>query len=464
MFLFCLCVLGIGLIQPVSIPVYADDTGDLEIVKEAENKEKEENKENKKNEEQKKKDNALKPYTDKVKKAQDKYNKDKTPQNKKALDNAKANLEKAEKDLNSEGFHAMTEDYRESHFGDFAKNLFSISIPLGSKNFDFTDLETSFENFIFLKEIQTWNIGGVSLWSVFKNLFSISIPLGSKNFDFTDLETSFENFIFLKEIQTWNIGGVSLWSVFKNGIYTVISSVATTLCFMFLILSIIKDCLAFDRFNWKTALGSILKAIIVVIIIQNAWRILFLVGNAFDGLVNESINKIVQTTDNVGTLRMGVIMKNVIVYFRYAEWVNIPLIKDLLQVIMELLAFIASFIIAVIYYQLLIQVATKVFQRLFKILFGMSIAPIPMAMTLTEGVNGNGIIRYIAWFSGTFLEGLIMLVAIKLYLILWTGVLAGLGTDPIQAILIVLVGVIFLNGLMNVIIEAGQQIIQQFIR
>lgn len=417
MFLFCLCVLGIGLIQPVSIPVYADDTGDLEIVKEAENKEKEENKENKKNEEQKKKDNALKPYTDKVKKAQDKYNKDKTPQNKKALDNAKANLEKAEKDLNSEGFHAMTEDYRESHFGDFAKNLFSISIPLGSKNFDFTDLETSFENFIFLKEIQTWNIGGVSLWSVF-----------------------------------------------KNGIYTVISSVATTLCFMFLILSIIKDCLAFDRFNWKTALGSILKAIIVVIIIQNAWRILFLVGNAFDGLVNESINKIAQTTDNVGTLRMGVIMKNVIVYFRYAEWVNIPLIKDLLQVIMELLAFIASFIIAVIYYQLLIQVATKVFQRLFKILFGMSIAPIPMAMTLTEGVNGNGIIRYIAWFSGTFLEGLIMLVAIKLYLILWTGVLAGLGTDPIQAILIVLVGVIFLNGLMNVIIEAGQQIIQQFIR
>lgn len=418
MFLFCLCVLGIGLLQPASIPVYADDTGDLEIVKDAENKEEEEeNKKNKENEEQKKKDKALKYYTDKVKEAQVKYNKDKTPQNKKALDNAKANLEKAKKDLNSEGFHAMTEDYRESHFGDFAKNLFSISISLGSKNFDFTDLETSFENFIFLKEIQTWNIGGVSLWSVF-----------------------------------------------KNGIYTVISSVATTLCFMFLILSIIKDCLAFDRFNWKTALGSILKAIIVVVIIQNAWRILFLIGNAFDGLVNESINKIVQTTDNVGTLQMGVIMKNVIVYFRYADWVNIPLIKDLLQVIMELLAFIASFIIAVIYYQLLIQVATKVFQRLFKILFGMSIAPIPMAMTLTEGVNGNGIIRYIAWFSGTFLEGLIMLVAIKLYLILWTGVLAGLGTDPIQAVLIILVGVIFLNGLMNVIIEAGQQIIQQFIR
>lgn len=412
---FCLCILGIGLLQPTSIPVYADDTGDLEIVKKTENKEKDKNK--KENEEQKKKDEILKTYTDKVKEAQDKYDKDKSPQNKKALDNAKANLEKAKKDLTSEGFHAMTEDYRESHFGDFAKNLFAISIPLGSKEFDFADLETSFKNFTFLKEIQNWQIGGVSLWSIF-----------------------------------------------KNGIYTVISSVATTLCFMFLILSIIKDCLAFDRFNWKTALGSILKAIIVVIVIQNAWKILFLVGNAFDGLVNESINKIGESTNNVDTLGMGIIMKNVIVYFRYAEWVNIPLVKDIVQVIMELLAFIASFIIAIIYYQLLIQVATKVFQRLFKILFGMAIAPIPMAMTLTEGVNGNGIIRYIAWFSGTFLEGLIMLVAIKLYLILWTGVMAGMGTDPIQAILIILVGVIFLNGLMNVIIEAGQQIIQQFIR
>ena len=416
---FCLCLGVIGGTATMSVRADTDDSNTaVETVKDREGKEKE-----KEDTDKKEKDEALKDWYIKKEEAQKILNdrNASSAEKKKAQEVIdKANkVEKEYDDLESGKTENKLvldyEDKRDSAFGGFVKSFMSVSIPIGTKNFDFGNLEKSFRNFIELSNIKSWSVGNVNIYNNF----------------------------------------------FKNGVYTAVASVGSTLCVLFLVVGVLKDALAFDRLDWRRVLAQILKTGVLVYFIDNAWKLLELVASATEEITTLALDHI---TSNVSTptLSIGQLLNNVLVYVHQqggGDWWG-----DIMGTVMEVLIFVFAIIIAVIYYKTILDIVLMVFQRLFKLLFAFSIAPIPMALTMSEGSNGQGIFKYCVWVAGIVLEGLVMLVAIKLYSVLWSGLLGSVSGDYWTILGIILVGVILLNGLLKVIVEAGQRVIEQFSR
>lgn len=297
-----------------------------------------------------------------------------------------------------------------------------------------------------------------------KNLMSVSIQIGNYKFSFGELENSFKKFIEIKNIKEWKIGEINLYNdVFKNGVYTAFSAVSTSLCVLFLMVGVIKDALAFDHLDWRRVIAQILKTCVVIYFVNNSWSLLEKIGEVVEAITNDAMQLI---NINMGGSSLGVagLFHNIMVWAHHSTGTGI--FSGMMGSLMEILYLLITLIIAIFYYKSLLEVVYLVFQRLFKLMFAFSVSPLPFALTLSEGNNGQGIFRYAIWVAGILLEGLLMLVAVRIYLALWSGLMSGIhGTEDAWCLIgILFVGSIFINGVFKIIIEAGQNVIQQFAR
>lgn len=297
---------------------------------------------------------------------------------------------------------------------------------------------------------------------IIEKFMEIKVDIGNLTFDFQKLELSFENFIKMENIKTWTVGNVNIYKVFKDGIYETISAIGVSLATLFCLVALIREGLAFDRIDWRRVLVQVVKTVIVIYFIENAWNMLEAIGSISTDVTTHILDKV--NIDVGKTLPLGTIMRNIIVFIRLQDtgtWGNS------LGFVYEIITFLGMLLVGIQYYKTILDVVLKVFQRLFKLLFGLAISPIPIATTLSDSnTSTQGLVKYCIWVFGVYFEGMVMLVAVKLFIALWAGLLSGItSTANIGTIIAALVvGVGLVNGLFSTIIEAGQRVLEQFSR
>ena len=294
---------------------------------------------------------------------------------------------------------------------------------------------------------------------IIENFMSVKVNIGNKEFDMNKLESSFKNFVDIDSIKTWSIGDITIYSIFKTAVYEPISAIGVSLAVLFCIVSLIKEGLAFDRMDWRRILVQVIKTVIVVYFIENAWDMLEAIGSISTDITNNILQKVSIETGK--TLTLGEIMRNVIIFVRNYKDTN-----GILQVVYELVTFMGMLLVGVQYYKTIFGVALKLFERVFKLFFALAISPIPIATTLSDSnTSTQGLVKYCIWVFGIYFEGMVIMVGVKLFLALWSGLLSCITTGSLGVIIaVLLVGVMLINGLFSTIIDAGEKVIEQFSR
>lgn len=282
------------------------------------------------------------------------------------------------------------------------------------------------------------------LEKIIEGVYGAKLTMFNQPVDFSNLSLTVYRMLSWDSMQsasTGSGGGIHIYGLFKNQVFPIANTIGISLLTLLILWRFFKESLELERFTWQRAFMLFVRFMVLLALMNASFTII-------EQLATVAMD-VIQSLPIQGTDVGGI-----------GEAIS-QAIADETGWIEKVAIFVLGLSLAFAYYGTAISVIVLVVVRFFKIYIAMSMAPIPIALTVDES-RGGDVWRYFFWSFGLFLQAPI--IAIGLYI--YSGLLSEINTGSASGISVIIplaIGISLCNGLLSAFLHGSEQITERLL-
>lgn len=271
-----------------------------------------------------------------------------------------------------------------------------------------------------------------------KSLFDIKFDILGFSVDISNIVTTVRDLCNFNKIKASDI-----WFI-ANSVNKFLIPLGLSLLTLFCLMELVRKSLEIERMSWERTAMTIVKYLLMAAILENSFTFLTTIMGIFNDAML-GITKLLTNTSGMTSL---------------AETMY-TVVDDAEGFLMDIVTGIIIIILYIPFVGTIIGAIGQVFIRMTKIIMAFAISPIPLAISVFEGLQQVSI-RFAMSVASLGLEGILVVICVTIYSIALGSVSTGDAGADIGTAVSKLLGLLIANGILMGSISAGSHLAERW--
>ena len=273
---------------------------------------------------------------------------------------------------------------------------------------------------------------------IIKSLFDIKFSILGFDVDISNIVTTVRSLCDFNDLEASEI-----WFI-ADLVNKFLIPLGLSLLTLFCLIELVRKSLEVERLSWERVAMTIIKYLFMAALVENSFLLLSTIMRIFnDALLGVSA----LLTDTSGMDSLGTTMYNVV--------------DDADGFLMDIVTGIIVIILYIPFIGTIIGAIGQVFVRMAKVVLAFSVSPIPMALSVYEGLQSVSI-RFAMSVAALGLEGILVVICVTIYSIALGSVSTGDAGADLGTAVSKLLGLLVANSLLMGTISVSSNLAEKW--